>query len=63
MLFVEACRLSLRHFESENLSSLCSLVAETFDVRRYFRDGTRSPAQTREELEWHQHGHPRNPIA
>ena len=31
------------------------------EVRRYYPEGTLSLEETREELEWHQHGHPNHP--
>jgi ribosomal-protein-alanine N-acetyltransferase len=31
------------------------------EIRRYFPDGTRTMQETREELEWFLHGHPKRP--
>ena len=60
MRVLETERLSLRHFEAEDLEALFALYRDP-EIRRYFPDGTRTLAETKEELEWHQHGHPRHP--
>jgi len=59
MLILQTERLTLRHFEEEDLDALFALYRDP-DIRRYFPDGTRTLAETKEELEWHQHGHPRH---
>lgn len=53
-------RLELRHLEPRDLEALFALYRDP-EIRRYFPDGTRTLAQTKAELEWHEHGHPRNP--
>lgn len=53
-------RLLLRHFVPQDLQPLAALYADA-EIRRYFPDGTRTLAQTREELEWFLGGHPRHP--
>jgi len=60
MLVLETQRLSLRHFEAGDLEALFALYRDP-EIRRYFPDGTRTLAETKEELEWHQHGHPHHP--
>lgn len=60
MLVLETTRLILRHFEPDDLEALFALYRDP-EIRRYFPDGTRTLAETREELEWHRHGHPRHP--
>lgn len=60
MIIVTTHRLVLRHLEPEDLDALFALYRDP-EMRRYFPDGTRSLAETKEELEWHQHGHPRHP--
>jgi len=60
MLVLETTRLTLRHFEAEDLKALFALYRDPV-IRRYFPEGTRTLAQTKDELEWHQHGHPLHP--
>lgn len=60
MIIVTTHRLVLRHLEPEDLDALFALYRDP-EMRRYFPDGTRTLAETKEELEWHQHGHPRHP--
>jgi ribosomal-protein-alanine N-acetyltransferase len=43
-----------------DLDSLFELYSDP-DVIKYIPDAPRSYQETREELEWHMHGHPRNP--
>jgi RimJ/RimL family protein N-acetyltransferase len=57
---LETDRLTLRHLERGDLAPLAALYADP-EVRRYFPDGTRTLEETREELEWFLHGHPRRP--
>jgi ribosomal-protein-alanine N-acetyltransferase len=52
--------LILRHFEAGDLNDLFRLYSDP-DVRRYFPDGTRDLAYTKEELEWYLNGHPDHP--
>ncbi|CAN5701149.1 GNAT family N-acetyltransferase [soil metagenome] len=60
MVILETPRLTLRHFEPTDLAPLFELYRDP-DVRRYFPDGTRTLAETREELEWFLDGHPKFP--
>jgi RimJ/RimL family protein N-acetyltransferase len=59
MLILQTKRLDLRHFEPGDLDALYAMYRDP-EVRRYFPDGTRTLEETREELEWHRHGHPRD---
>ncbi len=60
MLILETERLLLRHFIPDDLESLFALYRNP-EVRRYFPEGTLTIEETREELEWHQNGHPQHP--
>jgi RimJ/RimL family protein N-acetyltransferase len=60
MVILETERLIMRHFESDDIEALFALYQDP-DVRRYFPEGTLTREETREELEWHQHGHPNYP--
>lgn len=51
MTVLETARLTLRHFEPDDLDPLYALYRDP-DIRRHFPDGTRTLEQTREELEW-----------
>jgi ribosomal-protein-alanine N-acetyltransferase len=57
---LETPRLLLRHLERQDLPALAALYADP-EIRRHFPDGTRTHEETREELEWFLHGHPRHP--
>jgi len=60
MLILQTERLDLRHLEPDDLDALYAMYRDP-DVRRYFPDGTRTLEETREEIEWHRHGHPQHP--
>lgn len=60
MVILETERLTLRHLEPDDLVPLFALYRDP-EMRRYFPDGTRTLEETREELEWFLHGHPRHP--
>ena len=60
MFILETERLRLRHMISEDLEALFTLYRDP-EMRRYFPEGTLSYAETKEELEWHLHGHPKHP--
>lgn len=60
MKIIETNRLILRRFIMDDLDALYALYSDP-DVRRYFPEGTLTYAETREELEWFLHGHPRFP--
>jgi len=55
MLVLETTRLTFRHFEAEDLEALFALYRDP-EIRRYFPEGTRTLAETKEEIERHQHG-------
>jgi RimJ/RimL family protein N-acetyltransferase len=60
VLILETPRLLLRHFEPDDLQSLYALYRDP-EIRRYFPDGTRTLAETKEELDWFLNGHPHHP--
>jgi len=60
MIILETERLILRHLEPDDLPALFALYKDP-ETRQYFPDGTQSYEQTKEELEWFLHGHPRHP--
>ena len=60
MLVLETQRLLLRHLELADLDALYALYRDP-KIRRYFPDGTRTLEETRQELHWFLHGHPRRP--
>ena len=60
MLVLKTKRLLLRHLEPADLPALYELYRDR-ETRRYFPDGTRTLEETRQELEWFLHGHPRHP--
>ena len=60
MRILETPRLVLRHLERTDLDPLYALYRDP-EIRRYFPDGTRTLEETKEELEWFLHGHPRQP--
>jgi len=60
MLILETKRLHLRHMIPEDLEALFTLYRDP-EMRRYFPDGVLTLEETREELEWHQNGHPKYP--
>jgi ribosomal-protein-alanine N-acetyltransferase len=52
--------LLLRHLEMNDMHALFALYQD-IEIRRYFPDGVLSYEDTKEELEWYLHGHPRYP--
>ena len=60
MLILETERLSLRHLDLGDLDALFRLYRDP-EVRAHFPNGTRTLSETKEELEWFHHGHPRQP--
>jgi ribosomal-protein-alanine N-acetyltransferase len=60
MRILETPRLLLRHLEPQDLQALHALYRDP-EIRRYFPDGTRTLAETKNELEWFLNGHPRYP--
>ena len=59
MQILQTERLDLRRLVPGDLDALHALYRDP-QIRRFFPDGTRTLAQTQEELEWHRHGHPAN---
>ncbi|MFN8547023.1 MAG: GNAT family N-acetyltransferase [Candidatus Eisenbacteria bacterium] len=60
MIILETEHLLFRHLVPDDLDDLFALYRDP-EIRRYFPDGTRTLAETREELEWFRHGHPEHP--
>jgi RimJ/RimL family protein N-acetyltransferase len=60
MVILETKRLTLRHLEMGDLDALYRLYRDP-QIRAHFPDGTRTLAETKEELEWFLHGHPDRP--
>ena len=60
MVVLNTTRLLLRHLEPDDLDPLYALYRDP-DIRKYYPDGTRTYEETKEELEWFLHGHPRRP--
>jgi RimJ/RimL family protein N-acetyltransferase len=58
-VILETERLILRHQVPEDLDALWTLYTDP-EVTRHIPDAPRSREEAREELEWHQHGHPKN---
>jgi ribosomal-protein-alanine N-acetyltransferase len=60
MEVLRTARLTLRHLEPGDLEPLFALYRDS-EMRRYFPDGTLTRAETQEEIEWFERGHPRHP--
>ena len=60
MKILETPRLLLRHLIPEDLDDLYALYSDP-EIRRYFPEGTLTYEETKEELEWFLHGHPKHP--
>ena len=59
-IILETQRLILRHQVLADLDDLWALYCDP-EITKYIPDAPRSRAEAKEELEWHMHGHPRNP--
>lgn len=59
-IILETPRLILRHQVLSDLDDLWALYCDP-EITRYIPDAPRSREEAQEELEWHMHGHPRNP--
>ena len=59
-IILQTPRLVLRHQVPTDLDDLWSLYCDP-EITRYIPDAPRTREEAREELEWHMHGHPRNP--
>ena len=57
---LETKRLILRHQVIEDLDDLWALYCNP-NITKYIPDAPRSREEAKEELEWHMHGHPKNP--
>jgi RimJ/RimL family protein N-acetyltransferase len=60
MKILETSRLILRHQVPDDHDSLFALYCDP-DVIKYIPDASHGYRETREELEWHMHGHPKYP--
>ena len=60
MLILTTERLALRHLEPDDLEPLYALYRDP-EMREFYPDGTRTLAETKEELDWFLNGHPRHP--
>jgi len=60
MIILTTERLTLRHLEPDDLKSLYALYRDP-EMREFYPDGTRTLAETKEELDWFLNGHPRYP--
>jgi ribosomal-protein-alanine N-acetyltransferase len=60
MIVLETERLLLRHFVADDLSKLFAFYSDP-DVVKYIPDAPRTYEETKEELEWYMHGHPKFP--
>ena len=60
MPILQTPRLLLRHLLPEDLEPLFALYRDP-QMRQYFPDGTRTRDETKAELEWFLHGHPKFP--
>lgn len=59
-VILETKRLLLRRLILDDLDELFALYRDP-EIRRYFPDGVLNYEDTKEELEWHMHGHPEHP--
>ncbi len=59
-VILETPRLILRHQILSDLDDLWALYQDP-NITKFIPDAPRSRDEAREELEWHMHGHPRNP--
>ena len=57
---LETNRLLLRHLNLDDLDELFALYSDP-EMRQYFPEGVLTYEDTKEELEWHMHGHPKHP--
>jgi RimJ/RimL family protein N-acetyltransferase len=60
VIILQTERLILRHQVLEDLDDLWALYCDP-EITKYIPDAPRSREEAKEELEWHIHGHPRNP--
>ena len=60
MKILETERLLLRHLVLDDLPELFALYRDP-EIRKYFPEGVQTLEETKEEMEWHMHGHSRFP--
>jgi RimJ/RimL family protein N-acetyltransferase len=60
MLILQTPRLVLRHLVPQDLDALFALYRDP-EIRQYLPDGTLNLDDTKTELEWFLHGHPKFP--
>ena len=60
MVILTTERLVLRHLEPADLEPRYALYRDP-EMREFYPDGTRTLAETKEELDWFLNGHPRHP--
>jgi len=60
VIILETNRLILRHLVNDDLDDLFALYSDP-EIRQYFPEGLLNLAETKEELEWHMNGHPKDP--
>lgn len=60
MKILETERLLLRHLTPDDLNDLWALYCDP-EITKFIPDAPRNYAEAKEELAWHQHGHPRHP--
>ena len=60
MVILTTERLMLRHLAPADLEPLYALYRDP-EMREFYPDGTRTLAETKEELDWFLNGHPRQP--
>ena len=58
-MILESKHLIFRHQVIEDLDDLWALYRDP-EIKKYIPDAPRSEEETRKELEWHMHGHPKN---
>jgi ribosomal-protein-alanine N-acetyltransferase len=59
-IILETKRLTFRHYVIEDLEALFAFYSDPA-VTKYIPDAPRTYDETREELEWFMHGHPKSP--
>ncbi len=60
MIILETQRLILRHQLPTDLDDLWALYSDP-EITKHIPDAPRTRQETKEELEWHMNGHPKNP--
>ncbi len=60
MIILETERLILRHLMPSDLDDLWALYTDP-EITKFIPDAPRTRQEAQAELEWHMHGHPKNP--